>query len=68
MKTIVHKKGCLHVETPNGIVNIRVGLMDRFGRSVDSISVDPDRHAGENKVVMRGYGNTRLVRLRTVKV
>ena len=67
MKTVNLKNGILHVETPNGIVNIRVGLTDMKGRSVDSIEVIPDRFAGENKVRRSGYANTRLIRLKTVR-
>lgn len=67
MKTITAKTSePLHIKTPNGIVNIQVGLTDRFGRTVDSIQVIPNKYAGENKVVRRGLGNTRLIRLKTV--
>ena len=66
MKTIVHKKGLLHVETPNGIVNITVGLTDNEGRSVDSIECLPDRYVGEPKVTLDGYSNTRMIREKEV--
>ena len=66
MKTIVHKEGLLHVETPNGIVNIYAGLIDRLGRNVDAVTVDPDKYKGEKKVKRVGYYNTRLIRLKTV--
>ncbi len=60
------KKGeTLHIETPLGVINIRVGLTDLLGRSVDSIEVIPSSN-NDNKVVRRGYGNTRLVELKTV--
>jgi hypothetical protein len=58
----------LHVETPNGIVNIIVGLTDASGRSVDAIQVTPSNFAGETKVLLRGYANTRLVRCKRAKV
>ena len=62
------RDGMLHVETPNAIVNIRVGLHDRRGRSTDSVQIIPDAFAGENKVVVYpGRCNTRVVRLKTVK-
>ena len=64
MKRIVAGRAGVHVETPLGIVNIRVGLVDRRGRDVDSIEVIPNQYAGEPKVVRRGYCNTRLVRLK----
>ena len=67
MKTIVHRDGLLHVETPLGIVNIRVGLSDFKGRKVESIEVIPNRYAGEKKVTRKGYANTRLIELLTVK-
>jgi hypothetical protein len=67
LKTVVLNKGLLHVETPLGIVNIRVGLNDLKGRKVDSIEVIPNRYAGEKKVTRRGFANTRLIELLTVK-
>ncbi|MFH0908902.1 MAG: hypothetical protein V1929_09075 [bacterium] len=51
----------LHVETPLGVVNIQVGLHDAQGREVVSISVCPQHFAGEPKVMLRGWSNTRLV-------
>lgn len=51
----------LHVETPLGIVNIRIGLHDAEGRRVNSIEVIPDEYAGEPRVDVDGYRNTRLV-------
>jgi hypothetical protein len=57
----------LHVETPNGIVNIRAGLHDRLGRAVDSVEIIPDAYAGERKVMRRGPGNVRLVRAKQVR-
>jgi hypothetical protein len=68
MKVAVHGDGLLHVETPLGIVNIRAGLSDRRGRRVDSIEVIPSNSSGERKVVRRGFANTRLLELLTVKV
>lgn len=67
-KSINLKAGeLLHVETPNGIVNIRAGLSDSRGREVDSIETIPDRYAGERKViVIAGRANTRMIRLKTV--
>jgi hypothetical protein len=62
MKTISHKRGILHVETPNGIINIRVGLTDFEGRRVDSVEVIPDEYAGEPMVTVDGLRNTRLIR------
>ena len=47
----------LHVEAPNGIINIRWGLSDCKGRAVDSIEVIPD--AG---CTVSGYLNTRIIR------
>lgn len=67
VRRIVLRKGLLHVETPLGVVNIRVGLTDTSGRPVDSIEVIPDCYAGEKKVIRRGYGNTRMIELKTVR-
>jgi hypothetical protein len=53
-----HYRGRLQIETPLGIVNIRVRLTDHSGRSVDSIEVQPD-----TGVVRYGFPNTRLVRV-----
>lgn len=68
MKTIRWKKSePLHIETPNGIINIRCGLTDRFGRTVDSISITPDNYVGEGKVkVIPSRYNTRMIRLKKI--
>lgn len=61
------KNDRLHVETPLGIVNISVGLMDTCGRQVESVSVIPNPNDDGKRVVRRGLGNTRLVELKTKK-
>jgi len=66
-KSLSHRKGCLHIETPLGIVNITVGLSDMKGRRVDAVVVIPTAGAGEPKVIRRGYCKTRLIELKTVK-
>ena len=53
MKTIVHSKGILHVETPLGIVNIYVGLEDHSGRPVDAVEMIPDRMLHDCRVVAK---------------
>lgn len=67
MKIIELRKGLLHVETPLGIVNIRVGLSDRLGRKVDSVEVIPSNYIGERKVTRSGYANTRLIQLKKIR-
>jgi hypothetical protein len=57
----------LHIETPLGIINIRVGLYDSQGRRVESIEVLPNNYCGEPAVRVRGRYNTRLVELKTVE-
>ena len=64
MKTIRHNKGCLHVETPLGIVNIHVGLTDTRGRRVERVSLIGNKYSGEK--VVKIVGN-RLIELKTVK-
>lgn len=59
---------CLHVETPNGIVNIRVGLTDAKGRSVDAIEISASNYVNEPKVIRRGSAITRLVRCKKARV
>jgi hypothetical protein len=56
IKTLQLEEGMLHVETPLGIVTIRVGLTDLAGHPVDSIVVQPDED-----VRRAGLANTRLV-------
>lgn len=51
----------LHVETPLGIVNIRIGLHDAEGRRVESVEIVPNSYAGEPAVTVDGHRNTRLV-------
>ena len=62
MRTIVHRNGILHVETPLGIVNIHVGLNDSKGRRVEAIMPIPNAYAGERKVIVRG---ARMIELKT---
>ncbi len=57
----------LHIETPLGIVNIRINLHDLKGRPVNSIEVIPSNTQGDPKIKLSGYGNTRLIQLRGVK-
>ncbi|KKN74115.1 hypothetical protein LCGC14_0394550 [marine sediment metagenome] len=67
MRRMRHKEPgkVLHIETPLGIVNIRVGLRDLKGRAVDSIQIIPDQCPGEQKVVRRGgCPNIRLIQLK----
>jgi len=61
MKRISLKSGVLHIETPLGIVNITVGLRDERGARVESISTIPNNYAGECKVSLDGYSNTRFI-------
>lgn len=62
MKRISHSRGTLHIEVPEGIINIYSGLHDAKGRSVTSISFVPDdRFAGEPKV--RCHPSCRGVRM-----
>lgn len=67
MKTVIHRSGLLHIETPLGIVNIRIGLIDKNGRSVEAIDILPNRGAGDPKVKLIGRGISRLVQLKTVR-
>ncbi len=55
----------LHVETPNGIVNIIVGLRDSLGRSVDAVEILPSNYKGESKVILRGRRLIRCKRARS---
>ena len=64
MKSIRHSNGTLHVETPLGIVNIRVGLSDSRGRRVDSIELIPNRYVGEKSVRRSGFVNSRFIEAR----
>jgi hypothetical protein len=67
MKTATLKSGLLHVETPLGVINIRVGLTDSTGRRVDSVTVTPDEIMGDKKIIRRGYYNTRMIELKGVR-
>lgn len=44
----------VHIATPNGVINIHVGLTDDTGRAVDSISITPSKYDGENTVILVG--------------
>lgn len=68
MQTVVPKGGktLIHVETPLGIVNIYLGLRDRLGRRVESVSMLPNGCCGEPRVAV--VRNRRFVEFKTVKV
>ena len=51
----------IHIETELGIVNIYVGLCDRFGRKVESVEVIPDNFAGEPKVRLIPHKRLRMI-------
>jgi hypothetical protein len=65
MKTVLHtsksRDKLLHIETDLGIINIRVGLIDTEGRRVESIEIIRNNYAGEPKVTLDGYTNSRLI-------
>jgi hypothetical protein len=44
----------LQIETPLGVVSIRVGLTDWEGRKVETIEIAPNNLAGQPKVVAEG--------------
>jgi len=64
MKSYKLDKNKLKIEANNCIIIVTEGLSDVKGRNVTSISVKPDRFAGENKNVLRGLSNTRVVTLK----
>ena len=51
----------LQIETPLGVVSIRVGLTDWEGRRVETIEIAPNNFAGQPKVVVEGQLLTRLI-------
>ena len=57
-QTVKPKRGVtiLHVETELGIVNIHLGLRDRYGRRVEAVAMLPNCYAGESRVVARRDG------------
>ncbi len=66
MRRITHygrKDPLLHIETPLGIVNIRVGLTNMDGNKVESIEVIPDRPE-EGTIHLDGLHNTRLIHIK----
>lgn len=64
MRSYKTRKNVLKVEADNCVINITEGLTDRYGRNVTSITVSPDRYAGEPKNIRFGYFNTRVVTLK----
>lgn len=63
MKRISHRNGVLHIETPEGIINIYTGLHDDKGREVTTVEAIPDdRFAGERKVRCSPGCHFRMVR------
>lgn len=68
MKRILFTSRCredvLHIETDLGIINISIGLTDRFGRKVEHISIQPDHYAGEQKVKATPVRCVRMIQLK----
>lgn len=67
MRSVTLRKGILHVETPEGIVNIEVGLHDREGRSVVNVSARPDDYPGELRVRCSPGCGFRMIRNKRLK-
>lgn len=70
MKTVHHyetaRDKLLHIETEGCIVNIRIGLTDREGRTVTSVEILPDdkRRGGDGRGriwELDGARNNRLI-------
>ena len=55
---------CLHIEAEGCIINIHQDLHDRFGRQVTSVSIIPDKYAGEPRRKVIGSTNTRIITLK----
>ena len=54
-----------HIEIEGGIVNIRTGLRDRYGRKVSHVEILVDDHyAGESKWKLLGCANNRFIKLK----
>jgi len=73
MKPIVNwmkKQNTLHVETKQAIINIRLGLVDTEGRSIESVEIIPDRYAGspQYKVLTHEEGEEKEVDYLRVRV
>ena len=58
MRTVTLKRGenVIHIATPLGIVNIYLGLHDKLGRRVETVTMRPNEYAGEPRVMVRGRG------------
>ena len=57
-------KKAYHLEVEGAIINVREGLLDRFGRTV----TEPNKYSGELVWRLLGYSNNRVVQLKNVKV
>ena len=67
MKTVQHKDGILHIETDYCIVNVHAGLTNRKGQGVTAIEILPDNYAGEQKCIVRGSRNVRVIQCKHAK-
>ena len=61
-------KKVYHLEVEGAIINVREGLLDRFGRKVTEISIIPDNQIpGQLVWRLLGYSNNRVVQLKNLK-
>ena len=61
-------KKAYHFEVEGAIINVREGLLDRFGRTVTEISIIPKKYIDEPVWHLLGYAYNRVVQLKNVKV
>jgi len=59
--TVSKRDRVIHVETPLGLVNIFVNLVDTKGRRVERIEIRGNDYSGEPLVAIHGSGVVSLV-------
>ena len=66
--TKINKKA-YHLQFEGAIINIREGLLDRYGRRVTEVSIIPDNQIPDQPVWhLLGYAYNRIVQLKNLKV
>jgi hypothetical protein len=61
--SITKKDNLIHIEAPNGIINVWVNLTNADGLSVDAINCIPDNYPNEPKVILHQIeGSIKMIR------
>lgn len=57
----------LHIEAPGCVINVHVGLHNRDGQDVTSVTIQCDQYAGEPKWTLPDYNDAKHLNVRVLR-